>query len=117
MEHDAGPWVQEPAEIQELAEWLAGQVSAPRAVIRDLNVIPDFRRQLGDVVWVEDPDNMRIRVKLLITKISTTVSAGSADQTVGGRIIEALTYGPTNDRSSGKGLTHGFHRPVPDLHH
>ena len=68
----------------------------PRPTISELAVIPDTRRQLGDVVWVEDPDSMRIRLKLLIIKITTTVSGGSMEQTVGGRILEALTYGPTN---------------------
>ena len=92
LEHDVGPWVQDPQGLMDLADWLAGQVSEPRATIRDLNVVPDFRLQLGDVVWIEDPDNMRIRLRVLITKISTTIADGSADQTIAGRILEAQSY-------------------------
>lgn len=96
LEHEVGPWVQNPLALQELANWLSEQVSAPRPVIRDLAVVPDFRRQLGDVVWVEDPDNMRIRLKVLVTGYTNTVSLGSADQSISGRILEALTPGVTN---------------------
>lgn len=96
LEHQVGPWVQDGAALQTLADWLGAQVSAPRPVLRDLQVIPDFRRQLGDVVWVEDPDTLRIRLRLLITKISTSVSAGSAEQTIAGRILEVRSYGATN---------------------
>jgi hypothetical protein len=111
LEHQVGPWVQDPSGLQELADWLAAQVSAPRPVLRDLAVVPDFRRQLGDVVWVEDPDNMRIRLRVLLTKISTTVSLGSASQTVAGQILEVRSYGVTNaqlDAHAGRFTNTGF---------
>lgn len=98
LEHEVGPWVQDAAALQAVADWLGEQVSAPRPVLRDVRVIPDFRRQLGDVVWVEDPENMRIRLRLLITKIGTTVAPGSAEQTISGRILEVQSYGPTNNQ-------------------
>lgn len=96
LEHDVGAWVQNADALQELADWLSAQVFEPKPVLRNLSVIPDFRRQLGDVVWVEGGDEMRIRIKVLITKLDTTVSAGSAEQTIGGRIIEVQSYGATN---------------------
>lgn len=96
LEHNVGFWVQHTVDLQILADWLSAQVYAPRPVLRDLSVIPDFRRQLGDVVWVEDAQNMRIRLKVLITKITTSFSAGTADQTVAGRILEVQSYGATN---------------------
>lgn len=96
LEHDAGPWVQDSAALTTLADWLALQVSAPKPVLRDLSVVPDFARRLGDVVWVEDPDNMRIRLRVLVTKVDNTVSDGNADQTIGGTILEVQSYGPTN---------------------
>lgn len=111
LEHHVGPWVQDAAALQSLADWLAAQVAAPRPVLRDLDVIPDFRRQLGDIVWVEDPDNMRIRLKVLLTKISTTVSPGSAEQSVAGQILQVQSYGPTNaqlDAHAGKFTNSGF---------
>lgn len=96
LEHDVGPWVQDAAALTTLADWLALQVSSARPVLRDLSVIPDFARKLGDVVWVEDPENMRIRLKVLVTKIDTTVTEGAADQTIGGTILEVQSYGATN---------------------
>lgn len=101
LEHEVGPWVQDPAALQELADWLGAQVSAPRPVLRDLAVVPDFRRQLGDVVWVEDLENMRVRLKVLITKLSTSVSDGSAEQSIAGRILEVLHFGTTNAQLDG----------------
>lgn len=98
LEHEAGFWVQDPLALQELANWLSAQVSAPRPVLSNLSVIPDPRRQLTDIVWVEDPENMRIRLKVMITSLSLTVSDGSMDQTIGGRILEVQSYGPTNQR-------------------
>lgn len=98
LDHNAGPWVQHPTALQTLADWLSAQSFEPKPVLRDLAVIPDFRRQLGDVVWIEDGENMRIRLKLIITKLTTTVSAGSADQTVAGRILEVQSYGATNEQ-------------------
>lgn len=96
LEHGVGPWVQDSTALTTLADWLALQVSAPKPVLRDLSVIPDFARKLGDIVWIEDPDNMRVRLRVLVTKISNTVADGSADQTIGGTILEVQGYGPTN---------------------
>ncbi|MDQ0854776.1 hypothetical protein QFZ79_002887 [Arthrobacter sp. V4I6] len=98
LEHNVGPWVQDPDGLQDLADWLAVQVAEPVPILRDLNVIPDFRRQLGDVVWIEDPETLRIRLRVLITRISTSVGPGTADQSVAGRILEVQSYGPTNDQ-------------------
>jgi hypothetical protein len=111
LEHNVGPWVQDPAALSTLAEWLAVQVTEPRPVLRDLNVIPDFGRHLGDVVWVEDPENMRVRLKVLVTKISNSVADGSADQTIAGHILEVQSYGPTNaqlDTHAGSFTNAGF---------
>lgn len=111
LEHDVGPWVQNVAELQNLADWLSAQVSEPKPILNDLSVIPDFRRQLGDVVWVEDQDNMRVRLKVLVTKITTSVSAGSADQAIAGRILEVQSYGATNgqlDAHAGNRTNAGF---------
>lgn len=96
LEHDVGPWIQHPNDLQNLADWLSLQVREPKPVLRDLAVIPDFRRQLGDIVWIEDEQNTRIRIKLLITKIATSVAAGSAEQTIGGRILEVQSTAVTN---------------------
>lgn len=96
LEHDTGPWVQRVEALSTLADWISAQVFAPHPVLRDLSVIPDFRRQLGDVVWVDDQQNMRIRLKLLITKITTRISSGSAEQSVAGRILEVQAPVVTN---------------------
>lgn len=112
LSHDVGPWVQDPAALQELADWLSAQVVAPRPVLRDLDVVPDVRRQLGDVVWVEDNEITRRRWKVMLTKISTSVEAGSMKQTVGGNVlsVEALG-GATNadlDARAGTFTNAGF---------
>lgn len=96
LEHNVGPWIQLFEELVRVADWLSARLFEPRPVLRNLSVIPDFRRQLGDIVWVEGQQEMNIRLRLLITKLDTTVSVGSAEQTVGGRILEVQSLGATN---------------------
>jgi len=95
LEHDAKHWVQGTG-LQELADWLAADVTLPNPVLRDVPVVPDPRRQLADVVWLEAPGHMNIRLKVLITSLSLTAEAGSMDQTIGGRVLEVQFTGTTN---------------------
>ena len=95
LEHDAGPWVQQGG-LQELADWLAADVTLPNPVIKDVPVIADPRRQLADVVWLEAPGHMNIRLKVLITSLSISASPGQMDQTIGGRVLEVQITGVTN---------------------
>ena len=58
-EHDASWWVQDAATAQALADYLAEYTAKPRAVMSEVEVTPDDRRQLADVYRVNfgtDPD-------------------------------------------------------------
>lgn len=96
LEHDAGWWVH-PDDVQRLADWLSAQVMAPRPAIRSLSVIPDDRRQLGDIVQVEF-DNVSLRCLTVGISNSTSMSgnAVSKDQSLTLRVITEVvgtTYG------------------------
>jgi len=95
LEHDAGPWVQ-GAGLQTLADWIAADVTLPNPVLKDVPVVPDPRRQLADIVWLESPGFMNVRLRVLLTSISTSVSAGDMQQSIGCRVLEVQFTGTTN---------------------
>ncbi|WDF32256.1 hypothetical protein PTW37_10255 [Arthrobacter agilis] len=94
LEHMVGSWVQDPLALQETVNFISLWTQYPRPFLRDLDVVPDPRRQLGDIVWVEGGDTFRVRLKVLLTYVSTTVTASDSthemDQTIGGRVLEAF---------------------------
>ncbi|WDF34540.1 hypothetical protein PTW37_06480 [Arthrobacter agilis] len=95
LEHMVGSWVQDPLALQETVNFISLWTQYPRPFLRDLDVVPDPRRQLGDIVWVEGGDTLRVRLKVLLTYISTTVTASESthemDQMIGGRVLEAFS--------------------------
>lgn len=95
LEHDAGPWVQDMG-LGTLADWIAADVTLPNPTLKDVPVVPDPRRQLTDVVWIETPGHTNVRLKVLITSLSISASAGNMDQTIGGRVLEVQITGTTN---------------------
>lgn len=104
LEHDTGWWVHAD-DVQRLADWLSAQVMAPRPVIRSLSVIPDDRRQLGDIVQVEF-DTVSLRCLTVGISNSTAMSdnAVSKDQGLTLRVISAVvgaTYGELDAAYSG----------------
>lgn len=52
--HDGGWWVQYETHALALADYLAGQMANPTPVYEAVEVAPDDRRQLGDVVTLDD---------------------------------------------------------------
>lgn len=84
--HDAGIWVQGyngelPAAY---ADWLAGYVLDPPALITGLSVDHDPRRQVGDVVNIIDTHRYQVIVTGIITGLSQSsrVENGTAEQSM-----------------------------------
>lgn len=94
--HDVRSWVQHPDSLRNLANWLAAWVTTPRPVVSDVDVVPDTRRQLGDIVWL-DGGRADLYLKVLITKISTTVEGAKITQSIGGRVLVSSSTATNKD--------------------
>jgi hypothetical protein len=96
FEHDAGWWVQHPAAVADLANWLASQMNTPLPVISGLDIHPDPRLQLGDVVFVQDNAMTGLYLKVLVTSITLgfDVNAGMS-MSLGCRVLEVTTQSAT----------------------
>lgn len=91
LTHDVGYWVQDPVEVQGIADWLASRVTVSQPIIRGVPIVPDPRIQKGDVFWLEDDHAYGVRLKVLVMGISLAVSAGppvSMEQSITCRVIE-----------------------------
>src|SRR5699024_10065701 len=53
LQHDAGWWVQGGA-VQRLADHLSAKYSAPVVTIKGLEIVPDQRIEIGDVLTLND---------------------------------------------------------------
>lgn len=99
LEHDAGLYAQSGGVAQATADWLASHVTAPAPVADSVPVVPDLRRQLGDIVTIEDPHVSGLRLTALITAIDIQVDTTPArtTQTLGIYVISAETPWATLD--------------------
>lgn len=89
LEHDAGPWaVQADNTVIQtrLADFIAGQVTAPSPTITGMEVIYDPRRQLGDVITISSPKLMGIELTALIVGVRNA-AGDSFTQSLDVRII------------------------------
>ncbi|MBE0009605.1 MULTISPECIES: hypothetical protein [unclassified Arthrobacter] len=103
LEHDTGWWVH-PDGIQALADWLSAQVSQPHPVIRSLDVLPDDRRQLADIVQVEfDLVSLRCLVVAINDTTSMSGQAISKSQKLSLRVISANSGETYNDLDAAYG--------------
>ena len=108
LEHDVGPWAAFDIAAN-IATYLQGATSAPLPTIRDLDVRPDPRRQLGDQLFITSPALMRARLRVMVSAISTSFDASGLSQSLGTRIIGAEMLGQTyaEFNAAGGQLTYG----------
>lgn len=89
--HDTGPWLAREDNtivVDRVARLLAQQLVAPAAVITQMAVRYDPRRQLGDVITIESPNLLGVTLNALIFEIENSAD-GSYTQSLGVRIISA----------------------------
>lgn len=72
------PWRQQEGAAQALASTLASDVSDPLPLLTQVNVKPDPRIQLADVVRVHDPVATQISQRAVVTGITEAFTAGNA---------------------------------------
>lgn len=81
LEHDCDWWVQGSA-VQRLADWLALEYGSSRITISGLSVVPDARREIGDVVRLTDSTYADLTATAVITGITYSTSHGKASQSL-----------------------------------
>lgn len=91
-EHAAGPWVQ-GADCAVLADWIAGWVTDPGPVLRELPIVYRTDLELGQVVEVVEDAVYHVRVLAVVVGMTESHAAGSSDMTVTLRVL-ALSQQP-----------------------
>lgn len=109
--HDGGKWVQgvsgeTPGRIAAfLAEWLC----TPRAKATGVRVVHDPRIQVGDVHLVRDEHAHGVELKVLITRVAQSVSAGESSMELDFFVIDGkaafVSLAQHDAAQSGKTLT------------
>lgn len=81
FDFDCGQWVQDAATAQEMLDWLTSQTQIAQPVIKDVNIVPDLARQLGDIVVITD-EVTGLRSKALLTSTGISGDSSVLSQTV-----------------------------------
>lgn len=81
LQHDAGWWVQGGA-VQRLADHLSAKYSAPVVTIKGLEIVPDQRIEIGDVLTLNDSTFAGLSARVVVTGISLDGANGSASMSL-----------------------------------
>lgn len=110
--HDARIWNSRTDDnewLSRIADYLSAQTATPKPTITGLEVTPDPRRQLGDVIRLESPDLMGVTMTALIVDRRKAGSAGGHTETLAVRIQSAVsqftTFAEYNASMPGTQLT------------
>lgn len=87
-EHEIGAWGSRN-DAHRIGDYLADRMSAIQVILSQLSVIPDPRRQLGDVVDVNAEGVLGGVLRCLIVGVSESSSMGDIDQALTLRVIRA----------------------------
>lgn len=93
-EHDGSYWV--PFDVADnWSDFLIAQMAQPAPYLTGLEVTPDPRRQLGDVVTITSPQLLGAALRCLIVGMSTAHDENGATQSLSVRVISASVSGQT----------------------
>lgn len=87
---DAGQWVQDTTQANQMLAWLADQLANPLPTITQVRMQPDLRRQLGDMVTLTDTGN-GLKAKALIVGLDISGDKDGYQQSLSLAIL-AVTY-------------------------
>ncbi|WP_394161558.1 hypothetical protein [Galactobacter valiniphilus] len=103
FDFDSGQWVQDATTAQAMLAWLVDQLRSPLPTITQVRIIPDLRRQLGDIVTLTDEDS-GLKAKALIIGISLEGDAGGYTQRLTLAIL-SVTYSDVKRWAKAQGIT------------
>lgn len=107
--HDCGPWAtghlesNETTVVDQLIDFISGQVIDPQPVIEGLGIIADPRLQLGDVVLLRSEKLLGVELRCLIVGIDTSFSADGLRQRLSVRVISHARVSITYDEWTREG--------------
>lgn len=84
-----GSWVQRPSDALDVLTWLEGVTANPLPVLRDVRVLPNPARRLGDVAVLVDPLT-GISSKVLVTGKTDSMSGGALTQTLTLTVLDTI---------------------------
>ncbi|HEY9476263.1 MAG TPA: hypothetical protein VIS06_20730, partial [Mycobacteriales bacterium] len=83
------PWRQRLSDAQSLADDLLLALHRPVPQIQDLSILADPSLELGDRVWLEDPDGTKLNDPLWVVGLRTSFDASGMTQSVTLRPVAA----------------------------
>ena len=92
--HDAGPWAAFNI-AENIGAYLQSQTERPLPTITGIEVIADPRRQLADMIRIDSPGLMGVRIQAFVNKISTGFDANGLTQSLGLTTVGATTLWQT----------------------
>lgn len=106
--HDAGYWAGSSIVPQRIATYLQAETQRPMPAITGLDVVADPRRQLADMIRIDSPGLMGVRLRAFVNKIGTSFGVDGLAQTLGVSIVRATSIWQTHQQFSDAGgsLTH-----------
>lgn len=79
-----------PATAERVRDYLHSVVSSPYPQITDLEVVPDPRRQIGDVITIQSENYMGVTLRCMVTSISESMD-GHYSQSLGLDVLNVTT--------------------------
>ena len=79
--HDVGPWAASNIAAR-IGSYIQGETTHPRPHVTGMDVIADPRRQLGDVILIDSPGLIGVRIRGMINHISTTFDQSGLSQSL-----------------------------------
>lgn len=73
LEVAVGPWATEST-AQRVGAYVAVHAAAPQPALPGVEVVPDPRRQIGDVIRIDSPDLLGVSITCLITGMNESMS-------------------------------------------
>ena len=90
LEHDAGWWLSLPA-VQRLANWLSMRYTTPVVTLRGVEIVPDERLEIGDVIALSDSTYADLSARVVITGIHYQTSNGAASMSIDVEVLEVTS--------------------------
>ena len=113
LEHDASFWVNRRDSVELLerqGSYIQARTAVPKPTITGMEIIPDPRLKLGDVITIESKNLMGVTFDALIVGTRISASAGDLSQSLSVRIIRSSktfqTYAEFNTALPGSTLTY-----------
>lgn len=100
--HDAGPWAAFNI-AENIGSYLQSQTERPLPTITGIEVIADPRRQLADMIRIDSPGLMGVRVRAFVNKVSTGFDANGLTQSLGLTTVSATTRWQTYEQFNDAG--------------